>query len=349
MGQSPSQGLKERDTSLDLIRIIAFLSVISVHFFLNSGFYDQPVVGNRMYVMVLLRSFFMNCVPLFMILSGYLLNRKKVSVKYYVGGLKTVFIYVLASIFCLVYMAQEKPISIGTGFLMTLDFSAAPYAWYIEMYLGLFLLIPFLNLVYHGLENKKQKQFLLFIMLSMTALPLAINIDHQIIPAWWSAIYPLTYYFIGAYLSEYLPKIKIRYLLVLLCLHVICMGSFCFIRSYNATFEWGMWCDWGSLSNTITAVLVFMIVKKIPTKQWNWRIKTGIKYISSLCLGAYLLSWIFDTMYYPILAEKVPEMIYRLEYMPIMIIAVATSALLLSVVVTFIGSQLMKYVRKAVK
>lgn len=71
------KNLKERDSSLDILRIVAFLSVISVHFFLNNGFYDQLVVGKRMYVMTILRSFFMDCVPLFLTLTGFLMNKKR--------------------------------------------------------------------------------------------------------------------------------------------------------------------------------------------------------------------------------------------------------------------------------
>lgn len=63
-----------RDLGLDITRIIAFASVPSVHFFLNSGFYDTPVLGEKMYIMVIFRTLFMICVPLFMLLSGYLMS-----------------------------------------------------------------------------------------------------------------------------------------------------------------------------------------------------------------------------------------------------------------------------------
>ena len=82
------ENLKLRDSSLDLIRIIAFMGVISVHFFLNNEFYSQIVLGKRMFIMVLMRSFFMYCVPLFIILSGYLMNKKKISIKFYTGIIK---------------------------------------------------------------------------------------------------------------------------------------------------------------------------------------------------------------------------------------------------------------------
>ena len=62
----------QRDIGLDLTRILAFLAVPSVHFFLNSTYYDTAIVGPRMALMTVMRTAFMVCVPLYMLLSGYL-------------------------------------------------------------------------------------------------------------------------------------------------------------------------------------------------------------------------------------------------------------------------------------
>ena len=78
---------RTRNTTLDLIRIFACFCVVSVHFFLNNGFYNHPVIGKRMFLMVCVRSFFMICVPLFVILSGYL-EKDKILCKSYFTKLK---------------------------------------------------------------------------------------------------------------------------------------------------------------------------------------------------------------------------------------------------------------------
>ena len=43
---------KGRDSLLDIIRIVAVATVLSVHFFLHNGFYSQTVQGKPMYIMV---------------------------------------------------------------------------------------------------------------------------------------------------------------------------------------------------------------------------------------------------------------------------------------------------------
>ena len=37
--------LERRDSSLDIIRIVAVFTVLSVHFFLHNGFYSESVSG----------------------------------------------------------------------------------------------------------------------------------------------------------------------------------------------------------------------------------------------------------------------------------------------------------------
>ena len=147
--------MTKRNLNADLIRCVAVFSVISVHFLLNGGFYKQEVCGIPMLVMCMYRSFFMTCVPLFLILTGYLMGRKKLSKGYYKGLWKTIEIYLLASIACLLFkkFVQEEDITIYSGLLSILAFKGANYAWYIEMYIGLFCLIPFLNLIWQGLED----------------------------------------------------------------------------------------------------------------------------------------------------------------------------------------------------
>ena len=58
---------KTRDPALDIIRCIALLSVICVHFFLNTSFYDDTVAGIPMLIMTVMRSCFLICVLMYVI------------------------------------------------------------------------------------------------------------------------------------------------------------------------------------------------------------------------------------------------------------------------------------------
>ena len=333
--------LTKRNPAADLIRIFALFLVVSVHFFLNNGFYSHTVEGGRMYVMTLMRSFFIICVPLFLTLSGYLLRKKQPEKSYYKRISKIIITYLLASLLCVVYSVVflNRDLSVKTIILNILSFKAAPYSWYIEMYLGLFLLIPFLNIVYNALPSQKWKIWLIITFIILTALPSVLNIYsfdlpssdmNKLIPAWWQTLYPITYYYIGCYLSEYGLKINKILNVALIILWTVLSGSFCYGRSYNTNFIWGDWCNYQSLFNVVLTVLVFAFFININYDRLPGRSAKFIQKISSLTLGGYLVSWIFDSELYPVLAEKVPSVTKRLEYYIIIVPIVFILSLLAS-------------------
>ena len=151
---------KARDVRLDIIRIFSLFCVIAVHFFLNSGFYNEIVIGKKMYIMSIIRSFFIICVPMFIMLTGYLVNGKTLSKKYYKGIIKILIIYLICSIiyslFGKFYLKEEMTFTIFLKKLIS--YSGTRYSWYIEMYIGLFLLIPFFNIIINSLKSKKEYQ-----------------------------------------------------------------------------------------------------------------------------------------------------------------------------------------------
>ncbi|MCI8388187.1 MAG: GNAT family N-acetyltransferase [Clostridiales bacterium] len=347
--------ISKRNSALDITRICALFCVISVHFFLNNGFYNEPMFGKRMYVMTVMRTAFMICVPLFIMLTGYLMCNKKLSAKYYLGIIKTLSIYVLASIACLVYkmIIYHENLTFSHIISSLLNGSGANYAWYIEMYFGLFLLIPFINLIYNNLGSHKAKLALLATLLFMTAIPSLANIYnfrvegwwktpylsreyHQLMPDWWVMIYPLTYYFLGAYLREFPLKLKQHTKLIFWGISIIAFGSFNYYRSHYGFFEWGIYNDWYGFQNVIMTFFAFSFLSSIKTDKYPKGFKWFLMKVSDLCLGGYLVSYIFDNYFYPILNAHVPTMVYRLNWYPVIVPIVFICSLLLSLVLNLI-------------
>lgn len=344
----------QRNPSLDIIRCCAFFFVVSVHFFLNSGYYGAVVTGERMYIMTLLRSFLMICVPLFILLSGYLLCNKTIHIAFYRKLLYTVSIYLLSSVCCVLYriLILKEPLSPARLIEGFFEFSNAPYSWYVEMYIGLFLMIPFLNLIYNNLKSRKEKHFLLAVFLFLTVLPNAINIfvpnagwflnpasnsDYfEFIPNYWCGLFPITYYFLGCYLREYKLPFSCKQIALLSVVVILLNGTFCYYRSYNALFIWGIWSEYNSLPVVIQAVLFFAFFEKLDYSSITNRSAKILSAISELCFGAYLVSWIFDDVFYKILIHAVPEMYLRYKYFLVIVPTVFICSLLLSFVVNFI-------------
>lgn len=290
----------QRNVGMDVIRCFALLCVISVHLFLNAGFYDQTVAGVEMHILMLVRNFFMICVPLFILLSGYLLNQKAVSLKYYLRIIPILSIYLLSCCVCVLYRIwiNGEVLTIGGVIRQIFCYEAAPYGWYIEMYIGLFLLIPFLNILYHHIALQKHKKYLIATMLFLTAGIGLINDFFVIFPDFWESLYPVTYYFIGCYLKEYPLKLKRATRVLLFIGLFLISGSISYLYFYGQLFQWNNWQKYGSAINTIQAVLVFDFLAHRNYTHCGTKTRKLLSYISKWSLGAYLVSWIFDNFLY---------------------------------------------------
>lgn len=353
--------LKKRNPSMDILRIIAAFSVLSVHFFLHNGFYNQTVEGKEMFWAVFMRTLFGVCVPLFMILTGYLMCNKTLSRKYYKGIEKTLIIFVLASIACMIFNSVNSYSDVELSFINfvfgILDFSGANYSWYIEMYIGLFLIAPFLNLAYNNLNTQKKKQVLVLTLIIITILPSLLNIYNfdnagwwtsplssdeyrKLIPNWWIGIYPITYYFVGCYLREYGLKIKTPSLIALFISMLFIFSGFSYFRSCGSTFKSSSYVYWYGFMPFILSVLLFVLISRIKTDKLGNKSRFVLWKLSDAALGIYLISYIFDKLVYNILNKSVPVMTDRIPYyfitVPIVFILSALSSFILNIIAKLI-------------
>lgn len=337
---------------MDIIRCVALLCVVSVHFFLYTSYYYLYVTGIRMYLMTFLRSASMICVPLFIMLSGYLLNRKRPGRSYFSKLWKTLSIYVLASICCYVYAGFLAPNASGSGSIgefirQTLAFKATPYSWYINMYVGLFLLIPYLNLAFDGLSTEKDRRVMILGLLFMTAVPGVLNvfsleegivfmgnthIPDPIVPDYWIPFYPVTYYFLGAYLNRHPLKLQRRTELLLLLGALFLNGLLNCLACWGDYFPIGPWQEYEALPNAVVAVLVFDYLAQGDYSKLGARSCGILAWISEHCLGAFLVSWMFDDLFYGILNRIQPVFAYQILFYPVMVVAVFSCSVLLAAV-----------------
>lgn len=134
---------QNRIIGLDLVRSCAILFVIAGHFFvLNTPFKNTDFGGFSMFLQAMSIPLFMTGVPLFLLLTGYLNANKTVSKRYYKGCIRVLASYFLFSLLTILFRKYylQEDLTWAKWILKIFDFSAIPYAWYIEMWIGLFLL-----------------------------------------------------------------------------------------------------------------------------------------------------------------------------------------------------------------
>lgn len=294
---------KDRKYGIDIIRIIAVILVLSVHFFLNTKYYDiVDLGGNSIRLQTIIRNFCVICVPLFMTITGFL-NKKTEYNKSFFKGLFNVlivwFFYSLIEFFILNLVDKRFG---GFDFINFINhitnFYEFGYTWYIEMYIGLYLIAPVINNAYNSF-NKKNRLYLLILSIAMIVLPNFINnvlegIVH--FPDWWNQMFPIPFYICGKYIADNKPKFKKKTLIILLILTQIFIFSYDYIAAI----------DNNNIPIFITTILVFLLFYDLEIK--NKYLQKIISYFSAITLDIYLGSSLIDKLLYPIFNAKMDAM-----------------------------------------
>lgn len=282
------------------------------------------------------------------------MSTKPLSGKHYAKGMKVIWLYLLASLAVLIYRVYiTHELVLSNALWGILRYNTAPYAWYVEMYIGLFLLIPFLNILYQNIPSKRWKIGLIITLICFSMLPYMINYNNykslywwlhptssedfqKIIPQWWCFGYPLAYYFIGAYLREYGLSFKKNTRRLMLLASIAIQTLYCLWRSDGGKFPGGAWTGWEWPINAVNATLIASLMLDKEYSGIPQKVSKALSYISSLTLQMYLVSYIFDSLFYPILKQKLPAFPERLWGYFVIVPAVFLCSLALSVVIDLI-------------
>lgn len=195
-----------RDSNIELLRILMMLVIIAHHYIVNSEIaplvLGSQIVGGQMYS---INKMFALCfgfggkmaINVFLLITGYFMCRKEFGwqkvinllclMVFYRWIIYAVFIFTGYEKFSLLEFAKTilfVPLDFGRGFSSS--------------FLGLYLLIPFLNKAVQNFEKKDFQYLILTLLFLFTVLSsFFLNSAFEYI-GWYAAVY-----FIGAYLRLY--------------------------------------------------------------------------------------------------------------------------------------------------
>ncbi len=166
---------RSRDANLDLLRIFSMLLIIFLHSIDHSGVMEQAEFSaSWMYIYVRFTyALTQVCVNCYVLLSGYYLVKSKFKLQKLAAlWIETVF-YSLAFRLVFIFAGLEafSPASLLSCFV---PFLTGRY-WFITIYVGMYLLSPFLNLCINAM-NKKQHFTLIVLLVALFSV--------------WSSLHP---------------------------------------------------------------------------------------------------------------------------------------------------------------
>lgn len=292
----------ERLAGPDIVRTISCFFVVAAHFYLNVGYYNEPMIGTKMFVMTFFRWLFIACVPMFFMLTGYFKLNKTADKNHYKALVSLFISYIVISTGKMIlynYLYGK----IYTFSDMLKNLGNYQIAWYMGMYLCLFLLIPFLNKMW-GALNDKEKIILLITLVFLCGI---YPIFNYIAPYYFYMIYPVMYYLIGAYIRQkqfdFNKIVMIAVALVMTLIEAII--SFKFTRV--GVFDWTVISTadgtYGTLFMAIVAVCIFLGLYKVDVKVKV--VKKVLALIGSVSFEIYLFAGAYDAIIYQYLKRTV--------------------------------------------
>lgn len=300
----------ERTPALDLIRCLAMLFVVIFHSFLNNGYFFVPQKGIFMWLAGSIRWLSVSCIGLFLLLSGYLQSEKTNMRSCHRSLVSVLISYLIASMISIpiVHFVFNDPKSFTEWIKVVLRFGGVSYGWYAIMYICLMLIAPFINVM---LKNLSIKGHLLLsaTLLVLTALP--GSIPWPIFSAYWRTLYPLSYYVLGALIRRLQPKIPVWVGIACALAMAFILGTITILstdRNLSKAMQW----EFQDLWIVFIAVCLFVSLYRIRIPA---RLQKLLAFGASGCLGACLISHLFDYWGYTLLPFLNKPSLYFLQFL----------------------------------
>lgn len=286
---------KGRESGPDIVRALACFFVVGAHFYLNIGYYNEPIAGGRMFAMTAFRWLFVTAVPLFFMLTGYFKKKKTVCRAHYKALVPLVISYVVISVgkMLLYNRLFGKIYGLGEMFKSLGNYEIA---WYMGLYLCVFLLIPFLNRAWYALSVTEQNVLLATLVFLCTLYP----VFKYIAPSYFTGIYPVLFYFLGICISDRRWKPKKIWLFVILAATVVAEALISTFFTSTGTFDWNLISTadgtYGTLFITICTVCIFLMFYDVDVRPaWLRRLLASI---GSVSFEIYLFAGAYDALIY---------------------------------------------------
>ena len=361
--QAAVPALPKRSCGIDIIKIMAAIFVIVTHFYLNTAFYTSIPIDNKGYIPPLIVLWIgYTAVPLFMITTGYLMKNKTLSAKYYSALIKILVFYLIGSFSCLKYRKDLGWDPDNWDLLKgVLEFSLCDNAWYVKMYLIMFMLIPFLNVMFNNLEGRKQHTILLvtvfLLFVAGPSLYIGRDPDRQIqlLPTYMKRVFPIAYYFLGCYIREYPPKRTLRNKLIFFSVFAVCLAIMTrklYLDSYRNDehlFHSGYLFAYDNYFVFILSAMVFLLLFDITIK--SKAVTKVLSVLAQTTLLTYLISYGYDLKYYGAFNKKYeyPKFLLRFRHMYEIVPKIYFKSLVLSLIIVMLYTFCEKGVKRSIE
>lgn len=345
---------KKRQANLELLRIISMLLIITLHF-LGHGGVLQSVTPDTVqfyldWFIDALATVAVNC---YVLISGYFLIESKFRLKKLIALWGHVFFYSIAIYVVLVCTGQiafnVRDLAVSLFPVLTVQY------WFVSMYIGMYVLSPFLNVAIKGMDQKKH--FICIIVLDIlfsvwsTICPFSttLNFGDGMGIVWFIVLYFVAAYLRLYYQPNYRPK---KYLGIYFGLAgLIACSKYFFTMVYELT-GLSIVVRGSSVFYNYNSILVYLASVALFITFLNIRIKErkGTELILRLAPLTFAIYLIHDNNFIrSVLWEHINASTYSYEwYFPFFMIGVITGIYIICSLIEKLRSVLFKVINTSV-
>ncbi len=273
----------KRNYGIDLAKWLAMFMIVVIHNLLNGGVLSVKSTNINNLSYWFLENIAIVGVNMFALASGYLLINKKIKVQHVIDLWKNVIFWsVVPTLIIMEWTRNWNLINIAKAFF---PFFTGRY-WYFNAYVGLCLLIPFINEGYKKLTQQSCERIVILLLLFSVTVGM---LNKFFLMGGYSTQWLLIMYLTGAYIHTTTRNLsKISNLLLigifLLMALVSLLGEYVSIKHVGHLY---IWFNYNSPMVVVQSIALFLVFERMNVK--STRIKTFLKKFTPLTFSVYLI------------------------------------------------------------
>lgn len=194
---------KQRDSNIELFRIITMLLIVAHHYVVNSGLMEilsKDPTNAKSLIYLVFGAWGKTGINCFVLITGYFMCRSNLTLRKYLKLLLEVYFYRFV-IFALFLVFGRQTFSVSKILMMLLPFSSITDG-FTSCFLAFYLFIPFLNLAINAMNRKQHGLLVCLLLLVYTVLATIPKVHVAFNYVTWFIVL----YFVGSYLRLYPVK-----------------------------------------------------------------------------------------------------------------------------------------------
>lgn len=285
----------KRNYSVDILRIVAMLMIITLH----SGSHGRLLALFDVFSPYNIYFHWINClctvsVNCYVLISGYFLIDSHFNIKHFQSIIIETVFYSWVVLLCML-LSGNVDLSNKDAIIRSLFPISFRNNWFVTAYIGMYLLFPVLNYAIKAVDRKKHKGIIILLVCMFGVYQDIPTVDPWFTLGGYTFIWFIVLYWVAAYIKRYVRVENIsrsRAGIVYLLGASVMMFSWILIsvlkkRYYFLENYTGYYIRYNSIAATVSSVSLFLFA--LSFKVSNERIIRLIRVVAPSTFGVYLI------------------------------------------------------------